>query len=141
MGDWWEDIEPKVFTLVKTRMQKGYKKPDGTYKYPNILYTTQIQTITDTQFPCIYLHLVDSYEIGTDISRLYVNALNVTFQVEVYVNTSQDECGEIMGEVVKQFKKLRFSIYRFPSYTNTGGVIRGVIRAKRVIGANDIIGG
>jgi len=43
----------------------------------------------------------------------------------------------IMSAMISQLKKMRFSIAGFPSYSSNGNVFRGVVRARRVIGAND----
>lgn len=130
--EWWEQVEPKVFNTTKVRLQNAI----GT-AFPDIYYTTQIQTLSESQFPCVYMHLMDSYEIGGDTEGLTINGMEATFQCEAYVNTTQDDCVTIMSAMLTQLKKMRFSISGFPVYTSNGNVFRGVIRARRIIGAND----
>lgn len=130
--EWYDEIEPKVFNSTKARMQKVLAD-----RFPQTYYTSQLQTIDDSQFPCVYLHMVDSYEIGEDLEHLTINGANVTFQGEAYTNTNQDDCVTIMSAMIAALKKMRFTIAGFPSYTSNGNVYRGVIRARRIIGAND----
>jgi hypothetical protein len=130
--EWWAEIEPKVFNVTKARMKKALADT-----FPDIFYTSQIQTIKESDFPCVYIHMVDSYEMGEDTERLTINAVNATFQCEAYTNTDQDDCVAIMMAMISQLKKMRFSVVGFPSYSSNGNVFRGVVRARRVIGAND----
>ena len=134
MSEWWADIESRVFNIIKTRANKVLKT-----KYPKIFWTSQIQTITESQFPCVYIHMIDSYEIGEDLERLTINGVNVTMQVETYVNTDQVDANSIMAELVAQLKRLRFNISGLPTYTSNGNVFRGVVRARRIIAAQDNI--
>ena len=130
--EWWENIEPKVFSVTKARLISAIGPT-----FPNIYYTSQIQTLTESQFPCVYIHMVDSYEVGEDTERTTINGLNTTFQAEAYVNTTQADCVTIMSAMMTQLKKMRFSVTGFPVYTSNGNVFRGVIRVRRLIGAND----
>lgn len=134
MSEWWADLENRIYSIIKTRANKTLR-----VKYPKIFWTTQIMTITESQFPCVYIHVIDAYEIGEDISRSTINGINITYQVEIYVNTDQADAVYIMQELTSQLKKLRFSITGLPTYTSDGNVLRGIIRARRVMGANDNI--
>lgn len=131
---WWNDVEPKVFSVTKARLQSAIGDT-----FPNIYYTTQIQTLTESQFPCIYVHLIDTYEIGGDTEGLTVNGIVATFQVEAYVNTTQADCVAIMSAAIEQLKKMRFQVVSFPLYTSNGNVFRGVFRVRRPIGADDTL--
>lgn len=130
--EWWENIEPKVFSVTKARLQNAIGNT-----FPNIYYTSQIQTLTESQFPCVYIHMVDSYEMGDDLEHLTVNGVNSTFQAEAYVNTTQADCVAILSSLMTQLKKMQFSIVSFPMYASNGNVFRGWMRVRRVIGAND----
>ena len=131
---WVEDIEAKVFNVTKARLKNAIGST-----YPNILFTSQVQFVDESQFPCVYMHMINAYEIGQDTERLTINGINATFQWEVYVNTTQNDCVTIMSALIDQIKKMGFSINGFPLYRMNGNVIYGDIRVSRVIGANDTL--
>lgn len=130
MSEWYSDIEAKVFNIVKTRTSN---------EISGIYWTSVSKTITESDFPCVYIYLVDSYETGEDISHDEVHAVRATFQIEVYSNKSKNEARKIIDEICAQFKALRFSISTIPNFSADGNVHIGKARCRRIIGAGDDI--
>lgn len=132
--EWWENIEPKVFNTLKVRVTKELAQ-----KFPHIYFTSQVQTISESKLPCVYLHIVDMREVGADFEHLDMCGVDVTFQCDIDVNTTQNDCTAIASCVMAQMKKLRLTVNQGPIYyvNNGSNVIRGIVRASRLFGAND----
>ena len=61
------------------------------------------------------------------------------FQIEVTTNTKMDEAKEVMDEVVRIMKTMRFQVTSMPEFQNTDSVYRRVARFRRIIGADDVL--
>lgn len=132
---WFSDITSIVFTRVKAIVNKKLKT-----KYPDINFTTSSVASTDPKFPTVYVKRMQGAERGQDLEGTQVNAMLVTFQVEVTDNVSDTRAQEVADSVCEVMKSMRFQILGEPFPDNTQrGVFRNVARYQRAIGYNDVL--
>lgn len=129
-----DQIESMIFSRIKAQFSERIKK-----KYPDLNFTTSNQSQTKPKFPTVYVHLMPSVEQGETLSGTDINAALVSFQIEVTDNQSQQRAGEVMWEVVRIMKTMRFSVTAMPEFANSNGTYRSVARFRRMIGAGDIL--
>ena len=132
---WFSDITSVVFTRVKAIVNKKLKT-----KYPDINFTTSSVASTDPKFPTVYVKRMQGAERGQDLEGSTVNAMLVTFQVEVTDNVSDTRAQEVADSVCEVFKSMRFQILGEPFPDNTQrGVFRNVARYQRLVGYGDTL--
>ena len=68
--DWVFDIEKKIYTIIKTRLENSLKS-----SYPNLLITQQQKINDNTSIPTIFIKMLDSPEMGADLEGSTVNAM------------------------------------------------------------------
>lgn len=130
---WTSDISSIVFTRVKVQFSGTIKA-----KYPDLYFTNSDKTQATPKFPTVYVHEVGSIEQGQDLDNTGINAVLSTFQIEVIDSKNQARANEIMGEIVRIMKGMRFSITAMPEFQNTDSTYRSVARFRRMISENDI---
>lgn len=128
------DIETIVFSRIKAILTSKLKS-----KYPNISFTTSDKVSSDPKFPNIYVHMMGSPETGEDLEGNTINGVLSTFQIETNDNESQTRAKDVMNEVVKVMKGMRFSIVVMPETQNRDSTFRCVARFRRTIGSLDIL--
>lgn len=139
-NDWVLDIEPKIYTIVKTRLKTALSST-----YPNLLVTQEQKLNDDTNLPSIYIKMLDSYEIGADLNNLTVNAMMITFEVHVTIAKDGQNNGltglrKISKSVLDNFKKLRFNMVMRGEITKeTSDTCKMISRFRRTIGGNEEI--
>lgn len=132
---WFSDITSIVFTRVKAIVNKKLKT-----KYPGIDFTTKGFSPTDPKFPTVYIKRMQGAERGQDLDGTQVNAMLVTFQVEVTDNVSDTRAQEVADSVCEVMKSMRFQILGEPFPDNTQkGIYRNVARYQRIIGYGDTL--
>ena len=132
---WFSNITSVVFTRVKAIVNKKRKT-----KYPDINFTTSSVASTDPKFPTVYIKRMQGAERGQDLDGTSVNAMLVTFQVEVTDNVSDTRAQEVADSVCEVFKSMRFQILGEPFPDNTQrGVFRNVARYQRLVGYGDTL--
>lgn len=126
---WFLNIEPYVFTVFEKRMKD---------KFDHVFCTTSNEDIRERRFPCVYLRLVEQSETGNDLDNVTVNAVIVSFRVQVYSKTAA-ECREITNHAVLQLKKMRFDVTLMPTFAaeRDKSVFFSDARFSRVIGGGD----
>ena len=129
MSSWWENTEPRIFTVVKTRMKRNLTGYD-------IFYTTEGSLDAIAVFPTVYIQMLESPETAQDLSSGNINGTLLAFQVDVYTET-KSECGTIIGEAVKQFKALGFGVMTMPVYSKEANIHRGIARFRRMVADGD----
>ena len=107
--------------------------------------------VSDNQpsFPNVYIHELESSEVGNSIPNQTIHALRDTIQIEVTTNTSKSDartvimacvnamkCLRIMA-CVNAMKCLRYSLVVAPIYTKINNVHRFVIRCRRIVANGD----
>lgn len=131
---WTSDLTSIVFTRLKTQFSSTIKN-----KYPDLYFTNSDKVQNNPKFPTVYLHENGSIEQGQDLDNTGINAVLATFQVDVIDSQSQTRVNEVMDEVVRVMKSMRFSITSMPGYQNTDRDYRSVARFRRMIGAGDLL--
>jgi len=129
MTEWYSDIEDKVYTIVRARMQKSLASL-------KIHYTSANENTGPSSFPTFYLHELTPMESGNDLENITVNAVMDTIEIVVY-DTNRDRCKKIMNEAVAQMKALAYNITAMPIPLRSDNVYTSVARFRRIIGADD----
>lgn len=129
---WTSDIPSIVITKIKYGFSSKLKT-----KYPNIKFTTSDSSNTAATFPTVYVNKLSSPEQGLDLEGTEIHAILATFQIEVTDNVSQSRANEVIDEVMRIMKAMRFQIVGDPYPDNRDNAYRYVMRCRRVIGALD----
>lgn len=135
---WVRERENDIFTLVKTRASKTLIS-----KYPDLYFTQDDEQIVETKLPTIYIHNLPATEIGQTIDGQNINAMLFSFEILVTVSKKQGQAAaaDVIWEIIRQFKKLRFSLIMSPEFisSSNASMQQIVARVRRPIGANDNI--
>ena len=101
-NDWVYSVESKIYTIVKTRLETALKST-----YPKLLVTQQQKLNDEPSFPTVYIQMLDSPEIGSDLKNETVNAMLTTFEVHTTVSKEQGLSGlrKVQAAVTDNFKK------------------------------------
>lgn len=131
---WTNQISPIVTSRVKFQGIEALKT-----KYPDLNYTTSDKVEDDPKFPSVYIHELPGGEQGQDLEGATINAVLSAFQIDVTDNVSQARVNNVMTEVIKSMKSMRYEVIAFPEFNNSGGVYRASARFRRVVGQGDIL--
>ena len=131
---WISDISPMVFTRVKMEVGKALRP-----KYPDLFFTTSDRVEAEPKFPTVYIHEMPGSETGQDLEGTEINAIICSFQIEVTDTYLNNRATEVMSEVVKCMKKMRFSVASIPEFQNQKDTVRQVARFRRTIGQGDVL--
>lgn len=129
-----DSIETQVFSLIKAKFSAKIKA-----KYKDLNFTTSDKSSTKAKFPTVYVHFMESPEIGETLEGTEINGVNATFQIEVTDNQSQARADEVSKEVLRIMKIMRFKAVGMPFHDNSGDTYRTVSRYRRPVGAGDIL--
>lgn len=136
---WIYTFENKVYTVVKTRVEKQLKT-----KYKNLTFTMDDEPSDPTNhFPTVLIHYLPSNEKGVDLDNTEINGFTSTVQIEVTSSKTEGQKAALLvaWQVVDEFKKLRYGMMLKPEPIKTGNdTNRVVARVSRIVGANDIVG-
>lgn len=127
------DLESKIYTKIKYSFSDQIKK-----KYPDLEFTTSDNVSTKPKFPTVYIHMLPSPEIGQDLEGLLINGTYANFQIKVTHNKKYNIAREVMNEVVRILKTMRFSIQEMPYSEFKDDAFSVLVRARRTIGAGEI---
>lgn len=127
-------LESQVITRIKTQFSKKLKD-----RYPNLKFTNSDRADTVPKFPTAYIHEMPGAETGANTEGNTINAVWSSFQIEVTTNTKQSDAKEVMDEVMKIMKKMRFQVISMPEFQNTDSTYRRVARFRRMIADDDIL--
>ena len=126
---WFEDIEPKILTILETSIARE-----------EITFTRDPKILSAVSLPCVYAHCLLMREGARDLMQDEVHAVDYSEQIDIYTNEGKEEAEEICSLVMAVMKKNQFIIEQFPIYFE-GGTMRAVMRFNRVISANDKVFG
>ena len=135
--DWVFDIEKKIYTIIKTRLENSLKS-----SYPNLLITQQQKINDNTSIPTVFIKMLDSPEMGADLEGSTVNAMLVYFETHVTVTKDMGltDLRKISAAVLENFKKLRFQMAtRGEIARESSDTYTTISRYERVIGAEEEI--
>ena len=136
MADWTDRISSVVFTRIKNEISSSLKTK---YKMTSSNFSTVGSSDTPAVFPFVYIQLLPSAEQGQDIEGDTINAGLFTFQIEVTDNKKQVIAKEIMSEVKRIMKSMRFTVQPTPDIQDTKDTHRAIMRCNRRIGSDDIL--
>ena len=136
MADWTDRISSVVFTRIKNEFSSSLKTK---YKMTSSNFSTVGSSDTPAVFPFVYVQLLPSAEQGQDIEGNTINAGLFTFQIEVTDNQSQTRAKDVMSEVKRIMKSMRFTVQTTPTLEDTKDTHRAIMRCNRRIGSDDIL--
>ena len=136
MADWTDRISSVVFTRIKNEFSSSLKEK---YKMKDENFSTVGSSDTPAVFPFVYIKLLPSTEQGQDIEGNTINAGLFTFQIEVTDNQTQARAKDVMSEVKRIMKSMRFSVTGMPSFEDTSDTHRAIARFRRSIGSDDTL--
>ena len=136
MADWTDMISSNVFTRIKNEFSSTIKK---NYKMKDENFSTVGSSDTPAVFPFVYIQLLPSTEQGQDLEGTTINAGLFTFQIEVTDNQSQARAKDVMSEIKRIMKSMRFTVQPTPALEDTKDTHRAIMRCNRIIGFNDIL--
>ena len=136
MADWTDRISSVVFTRIKNEFSSTIKK---NYKMKDENFSTVGSSDAPAVFPFVYVQLLPSSEAGQDIEGNEINAGLFTFQIEVTDNQSQTRAKDVMSEVKRIRKSMRFTVQTTPTLEDTKDTHRAIMRCNRRIGSDDIL--
>ena len=136
MADWTDRISSVVFTRIKNEFSSSLKTK---YKMTSSNFSTVGSSDTPAVFPFVYIQLLPSSEQGQDIDGNAINAGLFTFQIEVTDNQTQSRAKDVMSEVKRIMKSMRFEAQTTPKLEDTKDTHRAIMRCNRRIGSDDIL--
>ena len=136
MADWTDRISSVVFTRIKNAFSNTLKTK---YKMTSSNFSTVGSSDTPAVFPFVYVQLLPSAEQGQDIEGNTINAGLFTFQIEVTDNQTQARAKEVMSEVKRIMKSMRFTVQCTPTLEDTKDTHRAIMRCNRRSGSDDIL--
>lgn len=134
MSEWYANIESKVFTIVKTRINKKYKT-----KYPSLEFISDDENKTPANSPTVYLREIDNPEMAESLEGDFVNMVRENIEVEVYSRKSKADCKDVSVAVRAEMKALCFRIVQQSPPMPDGDWWRCIMRFYRPIGAGDVL--
>ena len=135
MADWTDRISSVVFTRIKNGFSSTIKTK---YKMTSSNFSTVGSSDTPAVFPFVYVQLLPSAEQGQDLEGTTINAGLFTFQIEVTDNQTQARAKDVMSEVKRIMKSMRFTVQCIPTLEDTKDTHRAIMRCNRIIGSCDI---
>lgn len=129
-----DSIESQIFSLIKAKFSAKIKA-----KYKDLNFTTSDRSSTKPKFPTVYIHMIDSQEVGSDLEGTSIPGVKVAFQVDVSDNQNNSRTDEVAREVLRIMKSMRFKPFPMPMHNNIGDVYITTARYRRVVGDGDIL--
>ena len=136
MADWTDRISSVVFSRIKNEFSSSLKEK---YKMKDENFSTVGSSDAPAVFPFVYIQLLPSTEQGQDIEGNTINAGLFTFQIEVTDNQTQTRAKDVMSEVKRIMKSMRFTVQCTPTLEDTKDTRRTIMRCNRRIGSDDIL--
>lgn len=132
--NWIMYVPSVVFSKIKANFSADLKNK---YGMTDENFSTSAVLNTNAMFPFIYVKTLGGTEQGADLEGQAINAASFTFQIEVTDNRSQARSREIMAEVVRIMKEMRFQMNALPLYEDTENIHVATARFQRMIGSGD----
>ena len=130
---WYAELESKIFTILKTRINKKYKT-----KYPDLNFTTDDTNRTPIKSPTIYFREIDSREMANNLENNVVNMVLETIEIDVH-SLTRAECHNVSAMVRDEMKAISFSIIQQSPPMDDSEWWVCVMRFQRPIGSGDRI--
>ena len=94
-NEWFSQIESTILTIIQYELQEKLLAP-----YPNLKCTTKNQYTNPSEFPTLYLHMLNPLEEAQDLENDEVNAILATIEMQVFSNRSETEANKIMTKAI-----------------------------------------
>lgn len=127
-------LESIIFTRIKARFSPKIKS-----KYKDLTFTTEEESKTDPKFPNVYAFLMESPEVGMTLEGTSFAGGLFTIQIKVTDNQNQTRVKEVMSEISRIMKSMRFQIVGTATYQNTKDTYWSDARFRRVIADGDVL--
>ena len=105
-------------------------------RFSTISFTNEVSDNTPS-FPNVYIHELESSEVGNSLPNKTIHALRDTFQIEVTTNTSKSDARVVINACVNAMKSLGYGMTMSPVYTKVNNIHRFIIRMRRIIANGD----
>lgn len=135
-SNWIMMIPSQVFTRIKTEFSEKIKTK---YNMTGDNFSTTDSQNKKAVFPFVYINLLPASETGNDLEGDTINGGIFTFQIDVYDNKTQARAREVMTEVVRIMKSMRFLVNQMPNSDDTDEIKRMTARFQRTIGGLDVL--
>lgn len=129
-----DSLESQIFSRIKYGFLDRIKS-----KYPDLNFTTSDKASTKAKFPTVYVHMMESPEVGETLDGTEIAGVKAIFQVDVSDNQNNNRTDEVAKEVLRIMKNMRFKPNPMPLHNNVGDTYITTARYQRVIGAGDIL--
>lgn len=135
-------LESIVTTQLKARVPKtiiGYSGDTPITiidRYPKISFTNEVSD-KQADFPNVYIHELESSEVGNSIPNQTIHAIRDTIQIDVSTNANRSDARTVINACIRAMKVLRYSVTASPVYIKTNNIHRYVIRVRRVVANGD----
>ena len=126
---WAYDLGKQIYSLIRVNVQQRLSS-----LYNNLNITNKSKSVGTPQLPTIYIHELPGAEVGQDLEGTSINGVMITFQADVTTNEDEAEIRKIMGVVADEFKKMHFQTVSLLDIDDSGDVIRGIARFRRIKG-------
>lgn len=126
---WAYDLGAQIYSVIRVNVQQRLSS-----LYNNLNITNKSKSVGTPHFPTIYIHELPGTEVGQDLEGTSINGIMITFQVEVTTNEDEAEIRKIMGVVADEFKRMHFQTVSLLDIDDSGEVIRGIARFRRIKG-------
>lgn len=126
---WAYDLGAQIYSMISNNVRQ---RLSGLYEDLNI--TKKSKSVGTPKFPTIYIHELPGTEVGQDLDGTSINGVMISFQVDVTTNEDEAEIRKIMGIVADEFKKMHFQTVSLLEIDDSGEVIRGIARFRRIKG-------
>ena len=135
MTDWIMLLPSLVFSRIKEEFSNNIKTE---YGMTGANFSTTDSSNKKAIFPFVYIHLLPAMEEGETFEGETINGGLFTFKIDVYDNESQNRARQVMGDIVRIMKSMRFSVVSMPEFdsTDTHGCTG---RFRRTRGVGDVI--
>lgn len=107
MAVWYLAMQSIVFSKILENFSDDIKTEYGMTRKN---FSTEPKADTEATFPFVYVHQLPTQEEMQDLDNVNVNAGLFGFQISVYDNDSQRRVREVMGEVIRIMKSMRFDV-------------------------------
>lgn len=124
-------LESTITTQLKVRVPQLTNN-----RFSTITFTNEVSDNTPS-FPNVYVHELETSEVGNSIPNKTIHAIRDTFQIEVTTNTSKSDARVVINACVNAMKSLGYGMTMSPIYTKVNNIHRFVIRMRRIVANGD----
>lgn len=129
---WYSNIVPVVFTRFKAVMRKHLSTD-----YPKLKIIAPNESFAPSNFPTVWLRLVDMRERGSGLDFGAIEAFTVTLQVDT-ITLNADDTERIRNYAIKVLHDIGFSAFSITPVMRDGNKWNGYARFRRLVQESDM---